>query len=80
MNCVPPIEVGVLTYGSCQGDSVWKQGLYRYNTVKMRSQWALNPMVDVLRRRREKPKDRDTEIYRGDRGGNNQVTTEAGLE
>ena len=46
----------------------------------MRSQWALNPMVGVLRRRREKAKDRDTEIYRGDRGGNNQVTTEAGLE
>lgn len=80
LNCVPPIEVEVLTYGICQGDSVWKQSLCRCNTVKMGSQWALNPMVGVLRRRREKPKDRDTEIYRGDRGGNSQVTTEAGLE
>lgn len=67
MNCVPPIEVEVLTYGTCQGDSVWKQGLCRCNTVKMRSQWALNPMVGVLRRR-EKPKDRDTHIQGRQRG------------
>lgn len=41
----------ILTPGICERDFIWKDGLYRGNQAKMRSDWivvALNPMMRAL--------------------------------